>query len=297
MNMLDPILKKLNSWYEVSLEMLPNFAVAIVVLIVFVFASRLVSKVVLKVLERTYKNPELSNIIAKVLKIIVILFGLMFSLSVLHLDKTVSTVLAGAGVVGLALSFAFQDIAANFVSGLIMAAKRPFEIGDVIEVEGKMGTVLSIHLRTTEIMTQDGNEVLIPNRFIFENSFTNFYKTKSRRVELSVGVSYAENLEEVQKITIEAIKAMPNLVPEEKVEVLYTEFGGSSINMIVYYWVPYQTHFEYLRGISDGIKVIKKAFDKNSISIPFPIRTLNFGIKGGETLAESLSKVKGNETN
>lgn len=290
--MLDPIMKKLNSWFEASLEMLPNFAVAIIILIAFVFIARLIQKLILKILKTAYKNTELSSIIAKIVKLVVILLGIMFALSVLHLDKTVSSVLAGAGVIGIALSFAFQDIAANFVSGLIMAAKRPFEIGDIIEVEGKMGTVLSIHLRTTEIMTPDGNEVLIPNRFIFENAFTNYYKTKSRRIDLAVGVSYAENLDEVQSIAIDAIKTLPILDTTQKVDVLFTEFGDSSINMIVYYWIPYDTHFEYLRGISDGVKVIKKAFDKNGISIPFPIRTLDFGIKGGASLSENLSEVK-----
>ena len=290
MSLLDPIMKKLNSWLEASLEMLPNLAVAIIVLIAFVFIAKLAKKAILNILKRTYKNTELSTIIAKIINVVIIVLGLMFALSVLHLDKTVSSVLAGAGVIGIALSFAFQDIAANFVSGLIMAAKRPFEIGDIIEVEGKMGTVLNIHLRTTEIMTPDGNEVLIPNRYIFENAFTNYYKTKSRRVDLAVGVSYAENLDEVQTIAIQAIQSLPILDPSQKVDVLYTEFGDSSINMIVYYWIPYDTHFEYLRGISDGIKVIKKAFDKNDITIPFPIRTLDFGIKGGATLSENLEQ-------
>lgn len=295
-SLLDPITKKLNSWLESSLEMLPNLAVAIIVLILFVLVARLVHKLVLRILKTTYKNSELSSIIAKIIKIVVIVLGLMFALSLLHLDKTVSSVLAGAGVIGIALSFAFQDIAANFVSGLIMAAKRPFEIGDIIEVEGKMGTVLSIHLRTTEIMTPDGNEVLIPNRFIFENAFTNYFKTKSRRVDLAVGVSYAENLEEVQEIAIKAISSLRNLSPDHKVEAMFTEFGDSSINLMVYYWIPYDTNMEYLRGISDGVIAIKKAFDKNGISIPFPIRTLDFGIKGGEPLSESLSKSKENES-
>lgn len=149
MNLLDPILKKLNIWLESGLEMLPNLAVAIIVLIVFVFIAKFANKAILRILSRTYKNTELSTIIAKIVNIIIIILGLMFALSLLHLDKTVSSVLAGAGVIGIALSFAFQDIAANFVNGLILAAKRPFEIGDVIEVEGIIGTVLSIHLRTT----------------------------------------------------------------------------------------------------------------------------------------------------
>lgn len=145
-------------------------------------------------------------------------------------------------------------------------------------------------------MSPDGNEVLIPNRFIFENAFTNYYKTKSRRVDLEVGVSYAENLEEVQTIAIEAIKTLPMLVPGERVEALFTEFGGSSINLKVYYWIPYDTNIQYLRGVSDGVIAVKKAFDAKGITIPFPIRTLDFGIKGGASLSDNLSKENSEST-
>lgn len=289
-DLFQPVQNKLNSWLEMFISMLPNFAVAIVVLIAFVFLAKLIRKLMINIFQRTYANVELSKIISKIIHIIVILIGVMLALSVLHLDKTVSSVLAGAGVIGIALSFAFQDIAANFISGLLMAARRPFEIGDVIEVEGHRGRVLAINLRTTEVITLDGNEVLIPNRYIYENSITNFYKTKTQRVELKVGISYGEDLPRIQTVVLEAIKTLKNLVEDEKVEVLYTSFGDSSINFIVYYWVPYENYFEFLRSKSEGILAIKKAFDTHNIVIPFPIRTLDFGIKGGENLKSQLDK-------
>lgn len=289
-DLFQPVQNKLNSWLMMFIDMLPNFAVAIIVLIAFVFLAKLIRKIMVNIFQRTYANVELSKIISKIVHIIVILIGVMLALSVLHLDKTVSSVLAGAGVIGIALSFAFQDIAANFISGLLMAARRPFEIGDVIEVEGQRGRVLAINLRTTEIVTLDGNEVLIPNRYIFENSITNFYKTKTQRVELEVGISYGEDLEKIQAVVVKAIGSLKNLVNDEKIEVLYTGFGDSSINFTVYYWVPYENYFEFLRSKSEGILAIKKAFDAESIVIPFPIRTLDFGIKGGENLKSQLDK-------
>ena len=289
LDLFTPIKNKLNSWLLDTVEMLPNFAVALIVLIAFVFLAKLMKNLVLKIFQRTYANAELSKIISKVIYFVVIISGLMLALTMLHLDKTVSSVLAGAGVIGIALSFAFQDIAANFISGLLMAARRPFEIGDVIEVEGYRGKVLNIHLRTTEIITLDGNEVLIPNRLVFGGSITNYYTTKSQRIELEVGISYGEDLEHVQKVVTDAVSQLPNLVETEKAEVLYTAFGDSSINFIVYYWVSYDNYFDFLRCKSEGIIAIKKAFDANDIVIPFPIRTLDFGIKGGEKLQSQLS--------
>lgn len=287
-NFITPIMEKLQTWYTATIEMLPNFVVALVTLIAFVFVARYAKKGVHKLLEKTYGNSELARIISKVVNIAVIAAGAMTALSFLHLDKTVSSLLAGAGIIGLALSFAFQDLAANFVSGFFMAAKRPFEVGDVIEVEGNLGTVLKINLRNTEIMTFEGDEVLIPNRMLYENPLKNYYKTKTRRVDLEVGVSYAEDLDRVEKITKEAISSLDDLAEDTEVQVIYKEFAGSSINLQIRYWVPYHEYFQFLKGKSEGIKAIKKAYDKNDIAIPFPIRTLDFGIKGGKSLTKSL---------
>jgi len=211
------------------------------------------------------------------------------------LDKTVTSVLAGSGIIGLALSFAFQDLAANLISGFYMAAKNPFEIGDVIQVNDHMGTVKDIQLRSTLIETLDGNEVRIPNRILFENPLMNFYETKTGRIELKVGISYGEDLERVEKITLEAIQKLPIIIEDSKVEFIYTGFGDSSIDFQVMYWVPYDDYMQYLQGVSEGVKAVKKAFDENDIVIPFPIRTLDFGIKGGQKLEETLAEHSENQ--
>jgi len=109
---------------------------------------------------------------------------------------------------------------------------------------------------------------------------------------LGVGVSYAEDLDNVESVIVRAIKSVPEVIIDGKdIRVVYSEFGDSSINMIVMYWVPYDDYIQYLQGISDGIKAIKKAFDKEGILIPFPIRTLDFGIKGGQKLETQLEKL------
>ncbi len=284
----NPIVGKLENWMNTIIEMLPNFVVAIIVVIAFALSAKYIRKGLMTLMNKAWDNSELSRILSRVVQIAIISVGAMLALSVLHLDKTVTSLLAGAGVVGIALSFAFQDMAANFVSGFFMAAKKPFEIGDVIEVNDIIGTVKKIKLRTTEIETFDGNEVLLPNRYLFENAVKNYYRTKTRMVQLDVGVSYAEDLDRVEEITQKAIEGMDKRVADADVQVIYKEFGGSSINLEVRYWVPYDTYYQYLKGISEGIKAIKKAYDKNNISIPFPIRTLDFGIKGGKSLSKSL---------
>lgn len=291
-DILDSVTNKLWKWGEKIVEMLPNFVLALLVLIGFVILARYAKKIIMSILERTYKNTELSRVIAQLVNIALVITGAMIALSVLELDKTVTSLLAGAGIIGLALSFAFQDLAANLISGFYMAAKNPFEIGDVIEVKDNMGTVKDIQLRSTLIETLDGNEIRIPNRILFENPLTNYYETKTRRVELEVGISYGEDLERVEKIVLETVKKLSIIYEGTEVDLIYTGFGDSSINFTILYWVPYDNYLQYLHGISDGVKAIKRAFDENDIVIPFPIRTLDFGIKGGQKLEESLSQAE-----
>src|SRR5690554_886308 len=118
------------------------------------------------------------------------------------------------------------------------------------------------------------------------NDSENVYK----RIDLEVGVSYGEDLERVRDITIDAVKNIPNIQKDKEISLFYKEFGGSSINFTIMIWVEFKSQLEFLNSQSEAIIAIKKAYDREDIMIPFPIRTLDFGIKGGEKLNEVLPK-------
>lgn len=191
---------------------------------------------------------------------------------------------------GLALGFAFQDIATNFIAGFFMAAKRPFKIGQVIHCEGHSGIIKHIGIRTTEIASFQGQEIIIPNKLLFQNPLINDSENVYKRIDLEVGVSYGEDLERVREITIDAVKNIPNIQKDKEISLFYKEFGGSSINFTIMIWVEFISQLEFLNSQSEAIIAIKKAYDSEDIMIPFPIRTLDFGIKGGEKLNEVLPK-------
>ena len=279
---------KLNAWWETAIALLPNLVVAIVVIVIFGLASRLLRSLVLRFLLKMTNSKSIARLLSTLASLTVIFIGLFVALGVLQLDKTVTSLLAGAGVVGIALAFAFQDLAANLIAGVYLSFQRPFVIGDLIETQDTFGAVDAIDLRTTRIRTLDGQIVLIPNKEIFENKLTNFSKTGVRRVTLSVGVSYGENLESVREIAKEAVSALDLRRTEEDVEFFYESFGASSIDFIVRFWINHRRQSEYRAAVSEAIIAIKKAFDAKDIMIPFPIRTLDFGIKGGESLAQVL---------
>jgi small conductance mechanosensitive channel len=130
--------------------------------------------------------------------------------------------------------------------------------------------------------------VIVPNKDIFQNSLENFTRTGRRRIDLTVGVSYGEDLDKVKQVTLQAVKNVTVRDPEEPPRLFYQEFADSSINFTLQLWLNATEQPIFLQGRSEAIVLIKKAYDENGITIPFPIRTLDFGIKGGENLADTL---------
>ena len=239
-----------------------------------------------KVLRRISHNHAVNNLLVTVIYVAVLTIGFFVALTIVGLDGAVTSLLAGVGIVGLALGFAFQDIAANFISGVLIAVGQPFRVGDIIKSGDNFGTVTDINLRTTTVRTFQGIEVLIPNKNLFQEVVENYTNTHDRRVDLTVGVSYGDDLEKVKELTIEAIKNLKSIDTRREVSLFYSEFGDSSINFSIRFWAKTAGQFDYLQAQSDGIMAIKRVFDENDITIPFPIRTLDFGIKGGEKLSE-----------
>jgi small conductance mechanosensitive channel len=278
---------KVQSWFESFVVMLPNIVAAVVIVLVSALAARGVDKLVRRLSHKvTSGNEAFSNLAAKVCNVATRILGVFIALSVLQLEKTVTSLLAGVGVVGLALGFAFQDIAANFVSGVFMAVRRPFQPGDLVEIAGKLAVVETVELRSTIVTTNDGIWVQVPNKDIFQSPIINYTKTPSRRMDLEVGIAYSDDLEKVREVAVDAVQSIPGRDTERDVDLFFTGFGDSSINFVIRVWLERSMQRDYLNARSEAIIAIKKAFDAASITIPFPIRTLDFGasVVGGERI-------------
>lgn len=293
---VNTLLEKLNNWLELIIEMLPNMGLAILLFILFFIIAKLVKKVAVKLFDKASNNTALKNLFSTIVYYTVLGIGLFIVLGILKLDKAVTSLLAGVGVLGLALGFAFQDIAANFVSGVILAFRRPFQISDIVQINDYMGSISRTNLRVTVIKLFQGQEVYIPNKDVLQSAITNYTVLGKRRIDLEVGVSYGEDLEAVEELVKNTISAMDNVIDSDNLIFDYHEFGGSSINFTIRFWITYPDQPSYLSMKSRAIKAIKKAFDANDITIPFPIRTLDFGIKGGMILKDALPNLGTNES-
>jgi len=283
------ITEKLESWLNTAIEMLPNLAAALLVLLAFYFVSSIIKKYSGKLLHKVTTNKTIVGLAQTVLGVLILGAGVFIALGILNLDGTVTSLLAGAGILGLALGFAFQDIAANFISGILLSVRHPFGIGDIIDSNDYYGTVQKLNLRNTVIKTPQGQIVYIPNKEVYESPLTNFTKNGERRIDLQCGVSYGDDLEKARKITLDAINGLEHIDKDKGVEFYFEEFGGSSINYVVRFWVDFRTNPDFWSPRSEAIMAIKKAYDENDIMIPFPIRTLDFGIRGGEKLNTVLN--------
>ncbi|GEO05969.1 mechanosensitive ion channel protein [Adhaeribacter aerolatus] len=288
---------KLELWVRHLILMLPNLVIALVMLVLTFVAARIIQKTTEKLLPRFSHSVALNNLVSSLVYTASILIGIFFVLSILQLDKTVTSLLAGVGIIGLALGLAFQDIATNFISGVIIAVRKPFGVGDVVESNDYFGTIERVNLRTIDIRRVTGELVKVPNRKVFENVMVIYTHYGIRRVDVKGSVSYAEDLERVQQLVKAAVVNIKGMVEHKDVEMVYEEFGESSVNFLVRFWIHYSRQFDYVSARSEAIIKIKKAFDENNVQIPFPIRTLDFAIKGGEKLREQLKVLKeeGNE--
>ncbi len=289
-NALTLLSEKITQWYEVLIKSIPNLIAAISVFIIFTFLAKLVKMIVKKLVPTVTKNRSICNLLNSIAYLTVLTLGLFISLEILNLEKTVTSILAGAGVIGLALGFAFQEIASNFVSGILIAFREPYQIGDIVKIQDYFGEVTKINLRTTRITTFQGLEVLIPNKYMFTEPFINYTTTPKRRLDISIGVSYGDDLKKVYEVTKSALERVEHRIKEIDIEVYFEEFGSSSINLSARLWVEYPKNMAILKARHQAIMNIKEDYDKNGITIPFPIRTIDLGIKGGKSLEDVLEK-------
>jgi small-conductance mechanosensitive channel len=297
-NGYETLVGKLITWFKLLVAALPNFVLAIIVLLVFYFLAKGAKSLIKRTLSQWVDNQNLLDLTAQILFIVIISVGVFFALGVLNLDKTVTSLLAGAGVIGLALSFAFQDLATNFVSGVFITIQKPLRVGDLVETNSYTGYVRKIGLRAIDIEDFDGRYIIIPSKEIFQKPLINYNETKYRRINLAVGVSYGDNMKEVRKLlygTVKGVKEVSTIHADVRID--FDAFGDSSINFVARFFIDKNDEKSYKIAEVEVATAIKEAFDANNIMIPFPIRTLDFGIRGGEKLNEHFSLPENEDKN
>lgn len=271
---------KLLGWMDVIIQNIPNLILAILVLVVAYFSAKYVSKLTYKIVSKKVHKESISSMIAQISAVMVVLIGLFLALGILDLSKTLTSLLTGAGVAGLVIGLALQGTLSNTIAGIVISFRKKIQIGNWVETNGYSGEIMDISLKDFTLKEADNNMVVIPNKMILENPLKNYSLTTKMRVFIECGVGYESDLERVKELTKDTISnTFDQIQSSNDVEFYYTEFGDSSINFLCRFWIDAESMLEKLKAKTTAIIEIKKAFDKNEINIPFPIRTLQFDSK------------------
>ncbi len=263
-----------NIWWSL-VEILPNLAIAVVVLILTWIVAKFAVKIAEKVIGKTEVREDLRQLIHTLAKLLIWIGGIVLALIVAVPGFTPAGLIAGLGIGALAIGFAFQDIFENFLAGVLIMLREKMRIGDLIECEGVLGKVERITLRETYIRQLSNELTVMPNSMLFKNPVQILTDDTIRRNEVIVGVAYDTDLEKAQQAIYDAMATVEAIVTERPVVVYAQEFGGSSIDFLVQ-WYAQSASRDLRQTKSEAIKAIKKGLDAAGIDIPFPIQTNYF---------------------
>lgn len=277
-NAWDEIYNKLTSWGYKIVENIPNLIIALLVFLFSLLFAKYISKFLQRLLTRTTLQQSMRRVLGRLTSFLIVGIALFLILGILNLDKALNTILAGAGVAGLAVGLALQGALTNTYSGIILSYIQNLKIGDWVKSNDYEGEIIDVDFRAMTLKQSDNNLVYIPNKLVIENPIKNFSSTSQSRVILKNSVAYNSDLEKVKKITIQLI--IDNFdIPqtEEDVLFLYKDFGRSAITYEIRFWINSYSGLQVAKAKSKAIMLIKSIYEKENIDIPFPIRTIEFG--------------------
>ena len=219
---------------------------------------------------RVKLDPLLERFLLNILNVLLTLFVIIATLGALGFDVT--SVIAVLGAAGLAVGLALQGSLSNFASGVLIVFFKPYRVGDFIEAGGESGSVETVTIFNTILVTPDNRRVIVPNANVTSGSIVNYSTHETRRIDLVIGVGYDDNLPAAKRVLEECIADDPRLLKEPAPQVAVSELGASSVDFVVRPWVKTG---DYWPARFDLTQRIKEKLDAAGISIPYPQRDLH----------------------
>ena len=248
-----------------GVDLLTNLLVSAVILLVGWVVIRLVDKALRKAMARANRKVLLVNFIVSVVTKVGWAILLVTILSRLGVDVT--PLIAGLGVTGFILGFAFQESLGNLASGLMIAINEPFKVGDVVDAAGHTGSVLEVNMMATVMLTPDNKRIVLPNKGVWGGPIVNYSAMDTRRVDLQVGIAYGEDVEKAVSVIRDAVRRVPGVLatPEPAVAVAGLDASQVTINVR-----PWAKNADYWSVRSATLQTVKEELDRVGIEIPFP---------------------------
>jgi small-conductance mechanosensitive channel len=267
--------ESLGSILQDAIARLPNFGASVIVLLLTGLVSFLFQKFAGRLLGKSDWRTSMKELVISLGKALIWVIGLMVAAMILFPGLTPSKALGAAGLASVAIGLAFKDIFQNFFAGVILLWKFPFEPGDFIECGDIRGKVIETELRLTTIRATTGGLIVVPNAHLVGNPLEVLTERELRRMELTTGVAYGEDVATAISVLEEALEKCESVDQSKPRDVLASNFGSSSIDIDVLYWTK-SAPLDQRKSKSEVIIALKKALDEAGIEIPFPYRTMTF---------------------
>jgi len=254
------VLEQLEGYYGAVVILFPKLVLGAVVLILMWAISAFTRSRLRVFLKRRLDDELLVRFILRVVKSVLIVFTLMILLNLLGLGGAATAIWGTAGVGAFVIGFAFKDIFEHFLAGFLLAFNRPFRIGDIVELDGNKGTVVTLSMRNTHIKTFDGQDVYIPNGNIIKNALKNYTIDGFMRQDFVIGLDYGSDVDKAIDIILRELNKIPGILKDEKVpSVGISGLGTSSLNLGVYYW--FDTFNKQISGSKVKVEAVKNVLE------------------------------------
>lgn len=289
---IDPIsqvMETINAIAAGFFERLPQFAAALIVILLTWLIAKVAETIVRKVLHKTKTRTALIRLATNLIGIAAWIFGFAIAITLVFPSITPAKLIAGLGLTSVAIGFAFKDVFENFLAGMIILARKKMRIGDVIECNEISGRVEDIAVRETHVRELDGELVIVPNAYLFKNPLKIQTDTDLKRQNLSVGVDYDADLKKARSVLAEALNACSSVDKDEQRDVDCISFGGSSIDFKLMWWTGSEPRNQR-KSYDEVAFAVKAALDNAGIGIPFPQTTLSFRQDAQELFSRSEKK-------
>ena len=242
-----------------------NLVIAIIIFYVGKWIVNLVVSGMLKAMKKGELDKTLRRFIANLTRMLLMLFVIIAAIN--QLGVQTASLIALVGAAGLAVGLALQGSLANFASGVLIVLFRPYKVGDFIEGAGIAGVVEEVQILTTVLRTGDNKQVIVPNSQIMGATITNYSANDTRRVDLVIGVSYDDDLDQVRRELLSLVAADDRILDDPPVTIAVSELADSSVNFVVRPWVKTADYWGVYFELTEAIK---KRFDEAGISFPYP---------------------------
>lgn len=265
----DTVLQRLLQEVYDLLAALPVLVVALLVLwVAWMVGSWLARRTVLDRVSK--RNPFLRDLTRTTVRWIVTLLGMLIALEILDATALVGALLGTAGVLGIALGFAFKETLENYLAGILMSLRQPFSPRDHVVIGGNEGIVIALTSRATILMTPDGNHLRLPNALVFRSVMLNYTRNPNRRFEFDVGIGVNEDLVLAQQIGIQVLQALDGVLDNPPPRAFIAALGDSNVQVRYFGWVDQRAH-DFLMLKSEAIRQVKTALDQAGLDLPEPI--------------------------